>query len=114
MEIKSEKKERILDSVIGFLEGWKKGNRRTMYKHCQKTWKKKHKKKHLNLFKENPIKNFSVLSITKKGEALFDVYVIVQVDKRRFKTRMRVIAEQKPYQPDPGGKFGVNPTSIQW
>jgi len=112
-----ETEQRVIETATVFMDGWVNNQVKRMYKHCQKTWKKNHKKRELKHF--SLIEGYQIERISQKSEALYDVYIQVTylngrlLKKTNNTLRIRMIAEKKPYRPTIEGKFGVNPTSIK-
>lgn len=105
--------ERVTETSTNFLEGWKAGSIKKMYRNSQKTWRSRHKKRELKVFKKNPIDDYQIREVKKKTSVVYDVIINIRQENGEAEgKRMRVVCETKPFHPDLKGKFGVNPASI--
>ncbi len=106
-------KDRVADTAQLFMDAWLKGDTKTMYRYCQKTWKATNDKDYFDKFLHGNF-FYEISSIEQKGETMYDVWVTKIFHSQRIrKIRLRVIAERKPFKPSLKGKFGVNPISIK-
>ncbi len=132
--------EKAREALTKFLYAWQNKKYNNMYKYCQLTWKKNHKKTELKkMFRNTEIVKFEIVQEHPNDAAILrhDIEINVKIrfkDKTEFvKTllenlglseikpgmiidgvvkKVTIIPENAPYKPDENGTFGVNPISV--
>ncbi len=128
-EYKSQEPKAKKQSIL-FLDTWKSGDFRELYKLAQKSWRSKHKRSFLQWIKYfiflsgSPkwmkltlfqIESYRIDKIKFISHVIFDLIVTLKI-KDQYKAkkyRIRFVAESKPYIVDPLAEFGFNPISIR-
>lgn len=128
-EYKSQEPKAEKQSIL-FLDTWKSGDFKELYKLAQKSWRSKHKRslfqwiKYFIFLTGSPkwmkltlfqIESYRIDKIKFVSLVIFDLIVTLKI-KDQYKAekyRIRFVSEKKPYIADPNADFGFNPISVR-
>jgi hypothetical protein len=132
--------EKARQALTKFLYAWQNKKYNNMYKYCQLTWKKNHKKTELkDMFGNTELLKFEIVQEHENDAAIlrhdFEVNVKVRFKQKTgfvkkileslnlsdipanyvvdgVVKKVTIIPENAPYKPDENGIYGVNPISV--
>ena len=112
-----EIKKDAAKAVDDFMRAWFHHDYDEMLAHCQKSWlsmKGDSAREALEmLFNDYLMTAWYVRGCERKSDVMFDALVLVEINGKRARYKIRVICEEMPYKPSVNGRWGVNPVSFR-